>query len=169
MRYERGGDGAGCGVFGAFVLALMLGIALALWWGPGLRRVASAPGWPETPARVTASAVVSHGRHIQNVDVIADVEYEVAGTIYQAYALEIASWVDPSTGAGLRPRVGSALPLRYDPANPARCSLVHAWSSVHTWKLSISLAPWAVVLLTLPVLVWRFRQATRGVLITDDE
>jgi hypothetical protein len=161
-------ESPGCGVFGVFLIAVVAGIVATVLWGGTLRRVAAAPGWPTVDARVVASAAHSRGRGSRVYSVIADVEYTVGGTKYERFALPLGSGLSQGEASALKPRVGSTMKLWHDPDDPGVATLTATWDSSHTARLWGILGSWGVVLLTLPVLVYRFYMATQGVLITDD-
>lgn len=156
------------GVFGTFAVALALGVILSSLWVGELRRVAAAPGWPTVDGRVTSASIQDRGRKGAYSDVIADIEYVVDGVKHERFAVEIASGVRRAEALAKLPRRGAIMKVWYDPSDPSRSTLTAVWTDSHTWRLLILLACGGVVIVTLPILIWRLRQASKGVLYGAD-
>ncbi len=162
-HYENN-DTPPLGLFGVFVLALAIGVILSFLWVGNLRRVAAAPEWPTVDGRVSVSSILSRGKRSLKYDVIADVEYTVDGQKRELYAMEIATGVSQGEASTKQPKRGSIIKVWYDPADPARSTVVAVWSDAHTWQLWILVGCWGTVLVTFPVLCWRLRKASQGIL-----
>jgi Protein of unknown function (DUF3592) len=160
-------ESPGCGVFGVFLLALAAGIVTTVLWAGTLRRVAAAPGWSTVDARVVAATAHSRGRGSMVYSVIADVEYTVAGTKYEQFALPLGWGLTRAEAFARKPRLGSTMKLWHDPDDPGVVTLTSTWESSHSVRLWIIIGAWGLAALTLPILSYRFYMATQGVLITD--
>lgn len=156
------------GLFGIFVLAIAIGVILSFLWVGNLRRVAAAPGWPSVDGRVTASSILSRGRYSRKYDVIADVEYTVGSQKHEMFAMEIATGVSQSEASTKLSKRGSTIKVWHDPADPTRSTLVVVWSDAHSWQLWILVGCWGTVGVTFPILCWRLRKASQGILYGTD-
>ena len=156
------------GLFGVFALALAIGVILSFLWVGNLRRVAAAPGWPTVDGRVTASSSMTRDKYSREYDVIADVEYTVNSQKHELFAMEIATGVSPAEAASKLPARGATIKVWYDPADPERSTLVAVWSDAHSWQLWILIGSWGVVVVTFPILCWRLRKASQGILYGAD-
>jgi hypothetical protein len=152
------------GVFGTFVVALALGITLSFLWVGELRRVAAAPGWPTVDGRVTSASIQDRGRKGSYADVIADIEYVVNGVKHERFAIEIATGVRRADALAKLPARGAIMKVWYDPSDPSRSTLTSDWTASHTSRLLILIGCAGVVIITLPILIWRLKQAFNGVL-----
>lgn len=165
MSYEAdvGGmydtEGANLGVFGAFIVALVAAIVSTLLWAGELRRVSAASKgvWPTTQATVTASMPSTTVRG-QKVTPVVDISYTVGGAKFEQFAMEL----DPA------PRTGSTVTVWYDPADPSRATLTATWTREHNVSLWVIIGTWGVAAALTPVLVYRFRKASQGILIGAD-
>lgn len=164
-RSDHNFDPANIGVFGLFLVALVVAAATSLMWVGQLRRVSSAPAWPSVRGVVIASGVEPHGKHAVTADVIVDLEYSVNGVKFEPFAQEVA--LDVPAGAS-RPAPRAPIDVWYDPADPSRCTLIRDWQPRHSSRLLWILGSWAIVAVTLPILAYRMWRAMKGELIVDD-
>ncbi|XVJ58786.1 MAG: DUF3592 domain-containing protein [Tepidisphaera sp.] len=161
---ESDNETAPLGVFGTFVLSVAIGVILSFLWVGELRRVAAAPGWPTVDGRVTAASVYSPGTRGESFSVIADIEYVVNGEKRQQGPIRIVSEVSRDEALAKLPARGAPMKVWYDPSDPDRISLTADWMASHSIHLGILIACWSLAAITFPILVWRFRKATQGVL-----
>lgn len=166
--FESDNETAQLGVFGTFVVAVAIGMLLSFLWVGELRRVAAAPGWPTVDGRVTAASVYPRGRNSPYSDVIADIEYVVSGVKHEYPAMEVASGVSRADALALLPARGAMIKVWYDPSDPSRSTLTADWTASHSWRLWTLIGCWSVAIVTFPILAWRFRKATQGVLYGVD-
>lgn len=169
MRYTRSDYGdfepANIGVFGLFLIALAVAAVTSLMWIGQLRRVSAAPAWPSVKGLVIASGVHPHGKHAVTADLIVDLEYTVNGAKFEPMAQEVALDVP---AAASRPSPRSSIDVWYDPADPARFTLIRDWQPRHSTRLLWILGSWAIVAVTFPILCCRMWRAMQGELIVDD-
>ena len=166
--YLDGNDTPPLGLFGVFVLSLAIGVILSFVWVGNLRRVASAPRWPSVDGRVAAPSSTPRGKNSYKYDVIADVEYMVGGQKPEMFAMEIATGVSQADASSKLPKRGTVIQVWYDPADPERSTAVNVWSDSHTWQVWILVGCWGTVLATFPILCWRLKKASQGVLDGTD-
>ena len=96
-----------------------------------------------------------------------DDRYRVTGTFRIADLFELLTY-RASNDPDVTSRLESTLSGRFDdPADPSRCTLIKDWQPRHTRRLWYILGPWLVVVVTFPILVYRFWRATKGELILD--